>query len=188
MKLLTVALPVAAFMLSTGTVACSSGHQPVEATTKPQTLQQVPVPDPLNVPAGNKFVASFEGLGVQIYQCADNAWTLLQPAAIISDNGKPVALHSKGPVWVSTIDGSSVAAASVPNAAVTQHDAVAELLLKATENHGVGQFGPVTYVQRLAPRAAWPQRAPALPAPRRASGTRRPTTSTLPAGEESTRR
>jgi hypothetical protein len=150
MKLLTVALPVAALMLSTGTVACSSGHQLVEATTKPQTQQQVPVPDPLKVPAGNKLVASFEGIGVQIYQCANNAWMLRQPAAIISDNGKPVALHSKGPVWVSTIDGSSVAAAPVPNAAVTHDDAVPELLLKATENHGAGQFASVTYVQRLA--------------------------------------
>jgi Protein of unknown function (DUF3455) len=104
------------------------------------------------VPDGNKLVGSFEGVGVQIYQCTNNAWTLLQPAAIISDNGKPIALHSKGPVWVSTIDGSSVAAAPVPNAAVTHDDAAPELLLKATENHGAGLFGSVTYVQRLATR------------------------------------
>jgi hypothetical protein len=89
---------------------------------------------------------------VQIYRCTGNAWTLLQPAAIITNAGKPIALHSKGPVWISTIDGSSVAAAPVPNAAVAHPDAVAELLLKATETHGGGQFGSVTYVQRLATR------------------------------------
>ena len=152
MKLFTVALTVGALATGAATVACSSAQQPVEATTKPEMQQQVPVPDALKAPAGNKLVGSFEGIGVQIYQCTNNAWTLLQPAAIISDNGKPIALHSKGPVWVSTIDGSSVAAAPVPNAAVTHDDAVPEVLLKATENHGAGQFGSVTYVQRLATR------------------------------------
>ena len=148
MKLSTVVLTLTT--LATGTVACSSSQQPVEATTKPTMQQQVPVPDAVKVPAGNRLVGSFEGVGVQIYHCTSNVWTLLQPAAIISDNGKPVALHSKGPVWVSTIDGSSVAAAPVPNAAVTHDDAVPELLLMAIENHGAGQFGSVTYVQRLA--------------------------------------
>ena len=39
---------------------------------------------------------------------------------------------------------------AVANAAVTHDDAVPELLLKAIENHGAGQFASVTYVQRLA--------------------------------------
>jgi Protein of unknown function (DUF3455) len=150
MKSFTAALTVAAFAISADTAACSSAQQPAATTTKPETQQQVSVPDALKVPDGNKLVGSFEGVGVQIYQCTNNAWTLLQPAAIISDNGKPIALHSKGPVWVSTIDGSSVAAAPVPNAAVAHDDAAPELLLKATENHGAGLFGSVTYVQRLA--------------------------------------
>ena len=34
---------------------------------------------------------------------------------------------------------------------MVNHDgAIPELLLKATENHGAGQFGSVTYVQRVA--------------------------------------
>jgi hypothetical protein len=33
---------------------------------------------------------------------------------------------------------------------VNHDDAIPELLLKATENHGAGQFGSVTYAQRLA--------------------------------------
>jgi hypothetical protein len=131
-------------------VACSSVQKSVETSSKPHAQQQVPVPDAVKVPDSSKLAGSFEGVGVQIYQCMGNAWALLQPAAIISDNGKPIAVHSKGPVWISTIDGSSVGAAPVPNAAVTHDDAVPELLLKATANHGAGQFSAVTYVQRLA--------------------------------------
>ena len=146
----TAALAFAAITIGAPAVACSPVQKPVETSTKPHAQQQVPVPDAVKVPDGSKLAGSFEGTGVQIYQCTNNSWTLLQPAAIISDNGNPIALHSKGPVWISTIDGSSVGAAPVPTAAVTHDDAVPELLLKATENHGAGQFSAVTYVQRLA--------------------------------------
>jgi hypothetical protein len=147
MRLATAARALAAITIAVGMVACSPAQNP---TATSQAQQPVQVPDVIKVPGGSKLVGSFQGTGVQIYRCTDNAWKLLQPAAIISDNEKPIALHSKGPAWVSTIDGSSVAAAPVPNAAVAHHDAVPELLLKATENHGIGQFGSVTYVQRLA--------------------------------------
>ncbi|MGA8332951.1 MAG: DUF3455 domain-containing protein [Mycobacterium sp.] len=39
-------------------------------------------------------------------------------------------------------------------------DAIPELLLKATENHGAGQFGSVTYVQRLAAKGGLPPKGP----------------------------
>jgi len=140
--------------------ACSSAHQPVgtssttegtSSTTAPR--QQVQIPDAVKVPSGNKLAGSFEGHGVQIYQCTNNSWTLSGLAAIISDNGNPIAvhsMHSKGLVWISTVDGSDVSATPVPNAEVTHDDAIAERLLKATDTHGAGQFGSVTYVQRLA--------------------------------------
>lgn len=107
MRLFAVAVAVVALAIGAGMVACSSAKQSVQTSTEHQAQQQVAVPDAVKVPGGNKLVGSFEGTGVQIYQCTNNAWTLLQPAAIISDNGKPIALHSKGPMWVSTIDGSS---------------------------------------------------------------------------------
>jgi hypothetical protein len=150
MKPFTVMPVLGALALGIGAVACSSAPQQVDAATTPTAPQQVRVPDAVKAPDGNKLMGSFEGTGVQIYQCTNNGWTLLQPAAIITENGKAIALHSKGPVWISTIDGSSVAAAPVPHATVTHDDAVPELLLKATENHGAGQFSSVTYVQRLA--------------------------------------
>src|SRR6202167_3151908 len=152
MKRIALSMALGAIAIGAGLAACSSAHQPVPTSSKTAAPQQVQIPDAVKVPSGNKLAGSFEGHGVQIYQCTNNAWTLLQPAAIISDNGKPIALHSKGPVWVSTIDGSSVAAAPMPNAAVAHDDAAPELLLKATENHGAGLFGSVTYVQRLATR------------------------------------
>jgi hypothetical protein len=47
-----------------------------------------------------------------------------------------------------------------PRAAIrlrdTHDDAIPELLLKTTENHGAGQFGSVTYVQRLATKGGLP--------------------------------
>ena len=130
--------------------ACSSAHQDVTTSSKATAPQQVHIPDAVGVPSGNKLAGSFEGQGEQIYQCTNDSWALSQPAAIIRDNGNPIALHSKGPVWISTVDGSAVSATPVPNAMVNHDDAIPELLLKATENHGAGQFGAVTYVQRLA--------------------------------------
>jgi hypothetical protein len=147
------ALPMAFGVLAIGVgmAACSSAHpQPAPVSSKTAASQQVRIPDAVKVPSGNKLAGSFEGHGEQIYQCTNNSWTLLEPAAIISDNGNPIALHTKGPVWISTVDGSEVSATQVPNAMVQHDDAIPELLLKATENHGAGQFGSVTYVQRLA--------------------------------------
>jgi Protein of unknown function (DUF3455) len=150
MKSIALSMAFRVIAIGVGLAACSSAHQPGTSSSKTVAPQQVQVPDAVKVPSGNKLAGSFEGHGVQIYQCANNSWTLLQPAAIISDNGNPIALHSKGPVWISTIDGSAVSATPVPNAMVSHNDAIPELLLKAAENHGAGQFGSVTYVQRLA--------------------------------------
>ncbi|MEV6606692.1 DUF3455 domain-containing protein [Kutzneria sp. NPDC051319] len=144
MNRVTVAL--ALVTAAVGLAACSAP----QTSVKPLAQQEVSAPDAVKVPAGNSLLASYQGDGVQIYQCAKAAWTLLEPAATISDHGKPVALHFKGPIWVSTVDGSEVGATAVPGASVKHADAVPELLLKASENHGKGQFADVTYVQRLA--------------------------------------
>jgi hypothetical protein len=149
MKHVVLSMAFGAIAIEAALAACSAAPPPSTSTNTVAT-QQVHIPDVVRVPSGNKLAGSFEGRGVQIYQCTNNSWTLLQPAAIISDNGNPVALHSKGPVWISTLDGSEVSATPVPNAIVNHDDAIAELLLKATEDHGGGQFGSVTYVQRLA--------------------------------------
>jgi hypothetical protein len=160
MKRIARLMAFGAIAIGAGLAACSSAHQGVTTSSKATAPQQVQIPNAVKVPSGNKLAGSFEGHGVQIYQCTNNSRTLLQPAAIISDNGNPVALHSKGPVWISTIDGSEVRATPVSSAIVNHGDAIPELLLKATENHGAGQFGSVTYVQRLATKGGLAPKGP----------------------------
>ncbi|MEW1723593.1 DUF3455 domain-containing protein [Streptomyces sp. NPDC093109] len=109
------------------------------------------IPAALQVPEGNKRVAELSAKGVQVYTCANGGWTLLEPAATLWRKGdlkqKTIALHSRGPVWVSTVDGSAVNAAAVANSPRT--GTIPELLLKATANRGDGVFGKVSYIQRL---------------------------------------
>lgn len=134
MKRMTVALAVGALVLGGAATASASP-------------EHAKVPDAIKVPAGNRPLATYHGEGVQIYGCANGAWTLIQPAAVLSKHGRPVAIHSKGPVWTSTVDGSTVGAAAVAN--TPQAGAVPQLLLKANLNTGDGLFGKVTYIQRL---------------------------------------
>jgi hypothetical protein len=134
MKRITVALAVGAMVLGGAATASAA-----TAGTK--------APDAVKVPDGNRPLATYFGDGVQIYGCTDGAWTLIQPAAVLSKHGQPVAIHSKGPVWTSTVDGSTVGAAAVANS--PREGAIPALLLKANLNAGDGIFGKVTYVQRL---------------------------------------
>jgi hypothetical protein len=152
MNLVKIAAAAVAGIAVAGAIAAFSATAQAEPSAK--------VPLQLAVPAGNKLVATFPAEGVQVYQCTDNAWTLLEPAATLRHGNETVALHSRGPVWVSTRDGSAVNAAAVPGASVPHANAIAELLLKSTANRGDGVFGKVTYVQRLATRGGL---APASP-------------------------
>jgi hypothetical protein len=134
MKRMTVALAIGALLVGGAATASATPAGPK-------------VPEAVKVPAGNRALATYSAEGVQIYGCTNGAWALLQPAAVLSRHGKPVALHSKGPVWTSIADGSTVGAAAA--ASSPRADAVPELLLKANLNTGDGIFGKVTYIQRL---------------------------------------
>jgi hypothetical protein len=102
MKLIALSMAFGMAAIGTGLAACSSAHQPAPissnapGSSKSAASLQIHIPDALKVPSGNKLAGSFEGYGQQIYQCTNNTWTLLQPAAIISDHGNPIAVHSKG--------------------------------------------------------------------------------------------
>jgi len=87
MKRIALSMAFRAIAIGAGLAACSSAHQPVPTSSKTAAPQQVQIPNAVKVPSGNKLAGSFEGHGVQIYQCTSNSWTLLQPAAIIGDNG-----------------------------------------------------------------------------------------------------
>ncbi|TWP47054.1 DUF3455 domain-containing protein [Lentzea tibetensis] len=112
-----------------------------------QVASAVRVPDVIKVPAGNRQIALLQARGVQTYQCTSGAWGFLQPDAILSSYGRALVLHSRGPVWTSVDDGSSVTAATVASSPVPL--AVPQLLLKSTGNRGPGLLGEVTFVQRL---------------------------------------
>ncbi|WP_405821506.1 DUF3455 domain-containing protein [Streptomyces sp. NBC_01390] len=111
----------------------------------------VDAPAALKVPEGNRLTGVFSAEGVQTYTCTDGAWKLLEPAATLWARGdrshRTVALHSRGPVWVSTVDGSAVNAAAVANSPKT--GTIPELLLKSTTTRGAGVFADVSYIQRL---------------------------------------
>jgi uncharacterized protein DUF3455 len=101
----------------------------------------------LNVPAGQTTVADMRvAQGTQVYTCTSGNWTLLEPAAILR-SGNSLALHTKGPQWISPTDGSAVTGAVV--ATVPKAGAIPELLLKSTANRGIGVFGSVDFVQRV---------------------------------------
>ncbi|MEV5956853.1 DUF3455 domain-containing protein [Streptomyces sp. NPDC051987] len=138
-----VAATAAATVLGTTAVQAYSA--------KPAHLPAVHAPAALAVPDGNRLTGVYAAHGVQTYTCTDGAWKLLEPAATLSDKRdrahRPVALHSRGPVWVSTVDGSAVNASAI--ASSPKDGAVPELLLKATATRGAGTFEGVTYVQRL---------------------------------------
>ncbi|MPY58733.1 DUF3455 domain-containing protein [Streptomyces spongiae] len=135
-------------LLSTtvGTAAASQSAQPARTG--------VDVPAALKVPDGNRLSGVFGAEGVQTYTCTDGAWKLLEPAATLwaknDKSRRPVALHSRGPVWVSTVDGSAVTATAVASSPKT--GTIPELLLQSTGTRGTGVFADVSYIQRLGTR------------------------------------
>ena len=140
---ITIGLAVAAMAaVGVGSVAASASAAPTPATSGHRE-----VPEAIKVPAGNKRIAVMPARGVQTYQCTAGAWTFLQPDAILRNHGVPEVLHSKGPVWTSVVDGSSVTAAAQANSPVP--NAIPQLLLKSTGNRGPGLLSAVTYIQRL---------------------------------------
>ncbi|MFF4401061.1 DUF3455 domain-containing protein [Streptomyces sp. NPDC001480] len=140
----------AAAVLGAATVGHAADHPTAHTSA---AAHETAIPPQLRVPEGNERIASLVAQGVQTYTCVNGSWTFLEPAANLwkehDPRHRPVALHSKGPVWISTVDGSAVNASAVPGASVPHDDAVPELLLKATATRGDGMFGSVSYIQRL---------------------------------------
>lgn len=111
------------------------------------SVEELAVPPQLVPPAGQQLVGTYPvAEGSQVYQCAADKWTLLEPAAVLS-SGNDLVLHTRGPQWISAADGSAVTGTVVATVPVT--GAVPELLLKASANRGSGKFGAVDFVQRL---------------------------------------
>lgn len=129
-----------------GVAAVPAGASDV--TVQRDSSDQSLVPEAIRVPAGNRRIAVMPGRGVQTYLCTNGAFGFLQPDAILKNYGRAQVLHSKGPVWTSVEDGSSVTATGVASSPVP--NAIPQLLLKSNgANRGPGLLAGVTFIQRL---------------------------------------
>jgi Protein of unknown function (DUF3455) len=111
------------------------------------------LPEVLRVPAGAKPTARFHATGAQVYTCVATdgkyGWVLARPDATLRDaSGAVVGTHGAGPTWTSK-DGSSVVGKKLEQAPAPVAGAVPWLLLRATSTSGAGQFGAVSFVQRV---------------------------------------
>ena len=110
-----------------------------------------PVPDRIQVPAGNEPYMQAHAIGAQVYACtatADGAkWQFVEPQAILyDDHARLIGIHFAGPTW-QTRDGSQVKAAKVDGVTVDP-TAIPWLLLKKTSTTP-GRLAATTYIQRL---------------------------------------
>ena len=110
-----------------------------------------PVPDRIQVPAGNEPYMQAHAIGAQVYACTATAdgpkWQFVEPQAILyDDHARLIGIHFAGPTW-QTRDGSQVKAAKVDGVAVDP-TAIPWLLLKQTSTTP-GRLAATTYVQRL---------------------------------------
>jgi Protein of unknown function (DUF3455) len=128
--------------------AAPAGAAPVRAAlTGDQAAVQTQVPDTIQPPVGNKRIAEMDARGVQTYQCTNGVFTFQQPDAILTSNGKPQILHTRGPIWTSVVDGSTVGGTTVATA--PSPNSIAQLLLAGNKVRGPGLLADVTFIQRL---------------------------------------
>jgi hypothetical protein len=143
---------VVAGTLLAGLLLIGAGGTASDASApSPDNSPIAAAPPELAPPAGNVLSAVYRAKGVQVYQCTAGAWIFVEPAASLAGVARGrlrTAVHFRGPSWESTLDGSLVEAKAVANLPVT--GSIPQLLLQATRNRGAGDFGKVTYIQRLA--------------------------------------
>jgi hypothetical protein len=114
-------------------------------------------PADLAPPAGNMEVARLNGVGVQIYQSAQNPadptkfiWKFDHPEATLSnDGGHALVNHFGGPTWQSINDGSSVVGVATKVVPSVTPNTIPWVLLVGASHDGHGMMGQVTFIQRL---------------------------------------
>nr|WP_296076021.1 DUF3455 domain-containing protein [uncultured Actinoplanes sp.] len=150
-----VALAVVPAGLSFAGTTTDASTTPSAAARADSFTGRLTVPADLVPPAGNVLSSVFAARGVQVYTCANGAWTFLEPAASLTglslSPARPAtALHFRGPSWESDQDGTLVEGMSPVSAPSQTPDSIPQLLLTARTTRGAGVFGGVTYIQRLA--------------------------------------
>ena len=100
-----------------------------------------------------KVVASFVGIGKQVYSCKDGAFAFQEPVAGLLSRGVQAAIHGKGPFWAS-FDGSHVDGSFAPGRDPrrlrdpTKNIPWLKLVGTPTANT-TGMFSNVAFIQRL---------------------------------------
>ena len=141
--------------LVSGTCGCTVAESLVSmartgaALTGDQAAVQPQVPGDIQPPVGNKRIAEMDARGVQTYQCTNGVFTFQQPDAILTSTGKPQVLHTRGPIWTSVVDGSTVGGTTVASAPSSNANSIAQLLLAGNKVRGPGLLADVTFIQRL---------------------------------------
>lgn len=117
------------------------------------------VPEKIAVPAGSTLLFSRHARGVQIYECVSGQWAFHAPQAQLFDpqSYKRNGIHyggidrslPAGPWWESAEDGSRIRGAKVDEAPSPNPNSISQLLLKGVQRGNVGEFTPVTHIQRL---------------------------------------
>ncbi len=119
-----------------------------------EIFAEVPAQIPAAVAApGEEMVATFHGVGAQIYECkADTGnklvWQFREPVAALMLDDKTVGTHFTGPGW-QHFDGSSVRAKAIGSAPGASANDIAWLKLEVTELRGHGTLSHVSTVQRI---------------------------------------
>ncbi len=116
----------------------------------------------IKVPSGNEPTLKLAARGVQIFRCErqGNAleWRFRLPEAeLFDDQGQPVARHGAHFSFEHR-DGSRLLGAVLAHDQADAGDALPWLLFSA-KSYGSGEFGGVTYVQRVNTRGGMPPRS-----------------------------
>ena len=100
----------------------------------------------------NKVVASFVGIGKQVYDCdSTGKFVFREPVAGLLSRGVQAAIHGKGPFWAS-FDGSHVdgSPTTPPSSAQPDPKSIPWLKLIGTSTpNTTGVFSNVKFIQRL---------------------------------------
>jgi len=111
---------------------------------------QVP---PVIAAPGETKIATFHGVGAQIYECKGGGdgkltWVFREPIATLLLDGKTVGHHFAGPTWEDT-DGSAVTGKEVGDAPGATAKDVPWLKLDVASRRGNGLLADVSTVQRI---------------------------------------
>jgi hypothetical protein len=144
-KLNTAACVLALVAFALPALAGDNGHRRHGEPELPS-----PVCDSVNVPDGNRLSARVYGAGAQIYRWSGTNWAFVAPDAVLFADScyeRQVGLHYAGPTWEAN-DGSKVIAARI-DGCTPERGAIPWLLLGATSTSARGEFGRVTFIQRV---------------------------------------